>query len=99
MISAPYTPKRLLERAASIDKQVEKWSGNAGYADTFRMEAWALRMAAAAATAGDVDKTRHHTISTAAALLNWHRHLSGTSREMRPGIDPVERGIETECAQ
>jgi hypothetical protein len=25
---------------------------------------------------GDIEKAKHHTISTAAALLNWHRHLS-----------------------
>jgi hypothetical protein len=42
-----WTPEQLLARAAFIDKQVETWKGNAGYADTLRMEAWALRQAAA----------------------------------------------------
>ncbi|WP_454629709.1 hypothetical protein [Bradyrhizobium cenepequi] len=147
-MKAEFTPEQLLQRAASIDKQIEKWAGNPGYAETLRMEAWSLRTAAAlfspeiqdwlegarleaghqvirfaaehdtgktawdwfwligylaqkaatAAAVGDVDKAKHHTISTAAALLNWHRHLSGSSREMRPGVDSVERGIETENA-
>jgi len=35
---------------------------------------------------GDTDKAKHHTISTAAVLLNWHRRLSGTQTAMRPGI-------------
>jgi hypothetical protein len=34
------------------------------------------------------DKALHHTISTAAALANWHAALSGTSNTMRPGIAP-----------
>lgn len=51
--------------------------------------------ALAAAKAGDRDKALHHTISSAAALANWHAALSGASTTMRPGVDPVARGIET----
>ena len=47
-----------------------------------------------AAMVGDTDKALHHTISSAAALANWHAALSGSSTAMRPGIDPVARGIE-----
>ena len=39
---------------------------------------WLLGKALAAANAGDVEKAKHHTISSAAVLLNWHRQLSGT---------------------
>lgn len=46
-----------------------------------------------AAKAGDADKALHHCISTAAALANWHAQIMGASNVMRPGIDPVERGI------
>lgn len=39
-------------------------------------------------------KALHHTISTAAALLNWHAQLRGQpldpERPMRPGIDVPE---------
>lgn len=41
-----------------------------------------------AAKAGDRDKALHHTISSAAALANWHAHITGVSTEMRPGIEP-----------
>lgn len=144
-MNAPFTPERMLARADTIERIAERWTGNPGYAETLRMEVWALRTAAAlfspeiqdwfegtsleaghqviryaaehdagktaydwfwligylaqkaatAAAAGDLEKAKHHTISTAAALLNWHRHLSGSSRQMRPGIDPVELQVET----
>jgi hypothetical protein len=35
---------------------------------------------------GDKEKALHHTISTAAALANWHRNILG-HQDMRPGID------------
>ena len=40
----------------------------------------------------DLEKALHHTISTAAALLNWHAQLRGQSdliASMRHGIDPA----------
>lgn len=39
-----------------------------------------------AAMMGDVDKLKHHCVSTAAALFNWHSYVSGTNTSMRPGI-------------
>lgn len=44
-----------------------------------------------AAKSGDTGKAKHHTISSAAALANWHSALSGAANRMRPGIDPIER--------
>lgn len=147
-MNTPYTQEQLLARAETAERQADRWKGNPGYAETLRMDAWALRTAAAlfspeiqdwfegtrleaghqviryaaehdagktafdwfwligylaqkaaaAAAAGNFEKAKHHTISTAAALLNWHRHLTGASRLMRPGIDPVERGVSTTSA-
>ncbi|MGX1077292.1 hypothetical protein AB7M45_007902 [Bradyrhizobium elkanii] len=61
--------------------------------DWFWLIGYLAQKAATAAAAGDFEKAKHHTISTGAALLNWHRHLSGSSLLMRPGIDPTERGV------
>lgn len=36
---------------------------------------------------GDTDKALHHTISSAAALANWHAAVNGVHTGMRPGID------------
>jgi hypothetical protein len=49
--------------------------------------------ALAEAKAGDVEKARHHRISTAVALANWHAALSGMDNRMRPGID-TPKGLE-----
>ena len=35
---------------------------------------------------GNRDKALHHTISTAAALRNWHAHIRSGETAMRPGI-------------
>ncbi len=49
--------------------------------------------ALAAHAAGNTEKALHHTISSAAALANWHAAISGSHTAMRPGIDPEARGI------
>jgi hypothetical protein len=77
--------------------QIERWGAehDAGKSpfDWFWLIGYLAQKAAASAVEGDVSKAKHHTISTAAALLNWHRALSKESTAMRPGIDPGERGI------
>lgn len=55
--------------------------------DWFWLIGYLGQKAAAAAIAGDVDKAKHHTISTAAALANWHLALAGVDNAMRPGIE------------
>ncbi len=54
--------------------------GEAGYAraaaaDWFWLIGYLAGKALMHALAGDRDKAKHHTISTAAALLNWHRAM------------------------
>lgn len=57
--------------------------------DWFWLVGYLAQKAAASAVAGDVEKAKHHTISTAAALANWHLALAGVDTTMRPGIaDP-----------
>lgn len=63
--------------------------------DWFWLIGYLAQKAAAAAILGDFEKAKHHTISTAAALLNWHRQMSGETDGMRPGIDPAERHLES----
>jgi hypothetical protein len=54
--------------------------------DWFWLIGYLAQKAATSALAGDVEKAKHHTISTAAALANWHLQLSGGDHSMRPGI-------------
>lgn len=58
--------------------------------DWFWLIGYLAQKAAAAAVAGDVEKACHHTISTAAALANWHAALIGADTSMRPGISPPD---------
>lgn len=78
--------------------QVERWGSAHDQgktpADWFWLLGWLAGKAVHAATHGDREKALHHTISSAACLLNWHARLSGEDTGMRPGIaDPeVTRG-------
>lgn len=69
--------------------QRERWSvdHDAGKTpfDWFWLIGYLAQKAADAAVQGNTDKALHHTISTAAALANWHAALSGVSTSMRPG--------------
>ncbi|CAN5534111.1 hypothetical protein BH09PSE4_BH09PSE4_22870 [soil metagenome] len=58
-------------------KQPEDWLFLIGYL---------AGKACSAQRLGDTEKALHHTISSAAALANWHLALSGTDTRMRPGI-------------
>jgi hypothetical protein len=56
--------------------------------DWFWLIGYLAQKAADASVRGDADKAKHHTISTAAALANWHAALNGDHARMRPGIAP-----------
>jgi hypothetical protein len=79
--------------------QRERWgsqhdSGKSPW-DWFWLVGYLAQKAAASAVAGDTEKAKHHTISTAAALANWHAQLSGKSNEMRPGAPlPIEAEVQ-----
>jgi len=83
-----------LEAAHQIERHGAEHDAGKTAWDWFWLIGYLSQKAAASQTAGDLFKAKHHTISTAAALLNWHRHLTGENTAMRPGIDPVARGIE-----
>lgn len=82
--------------------QRERWGSehDAGKApqDWFWLLGYLGGKALAAHASGNTDKALHHTISSAAALANWHAAISGTHTAMRPGIDPVARGITAPAA-
>lgn len=75
--------------------QRERWGSDhdAGKTpfDWFWLVGYLAQKAASAAVAGDAEKAKHHTISTAAALANWHAALNGET-VMRPGIGPRNGG-------
>lgn len=80
--------------------QRERWGSahDAGKqpSDWFWLVGYLAGKALHAQTSGNTEKALHHTISTAAALANWHAAIGGESTAMRPGIDPAAHGITGE---
>lgn len=73
--------------------QRERWGtdhdGGKTPADWFWLLGYLSGKALAAHLAGNHEKALHHTISSAAALANWHAAILGKTN-MRPGIEPPE---------
>ena len=95
IINAPETADFMAGVPIEAAHQRERWgsSHDAGKTpfDWFWLVGYLAQKAASAAVAGDVEKAKHHTISTAAALANWHAALMGQT-DMRPGIGPMNGG-------
>lgn len=87
-------------RAVHIEAvhQVEKWGEASDRAkrpaDWFWLVGYLAGKALHAAVSGNVDKARHHCISTAAALYNWHCAISGTDVRMCPGRSDVAQIVD-----
>jgi hypothetical protein len=94
LISTPTTDHWFDGVRLEAAHQQERWGsshdGGKTPLDWFWLIGYLAQKAATSAMAVDADKAKHHTISTAAALLNWHRHISGEMNAMRPGIEPPE---------
>jgi hypothetical protein len=90
----PHT--RSFLRAVELEAlhQRERWGTehDAGKtpADWFWLLGYLAGKALSAAVGGNTEKALHHTVSSAAALMNWHAALSGVNTAMRPGTDRVE---------
>ncbi len=54
--------------------------------DWFWLVGYLAGKALASMKAGNLEKAKHHCISTAAALRNWHAHIRSGKSAMRPGI-------------
>lgn len=59
-------------------KEPEDWFWLVGYLAGKALAAW---------RAGDLDKAKHHCVSAAAALRNWHAHVRSGTSTMRPGVE------------
>jgi hypothetical protein len=92
LINTPITDDWLEGVRLEAVHQQERWGAkhDAGKAplDWFWLIGYLAQKAAMSAIAGDTEKAKHHTISTGAALLNWHRAITGEATLMRTGIEP-----------
>ena len=94
IINTPETADFMAGVPLEAAHQRERWgsSHDAGKTpfDWFWLIGYLAQKAASAAVADDMEKAKHHAISTAAALANWHAALSGADTSMRPGIAPPD---------
>lgn len=93
LINHPETDSFLRGVHIEAVHQVERW-GQAHDrakrpADWFWLVGYLAGKALHAAIAADREKARHHCISTAAALFNWHSAISGRDTRMCPGRSDV----------
>jgi hypothetical protein len=93
IINTPETADFMAAVPLEAAHQRERWgvhhdAGKTPF-DWFWLVGYLAQKAASSAVVGDTEKAMHHTISTAAALANWHAALSGADTSMRPGIDPA----------
>jgi hypothetical protein len=99
IINTPETADFMAGVPIEATHQRERWgvdhdAGKSPF-DWFWLIGYLAQKAADAAVRGDVEKAKHHTISTGAALANWHANLSGAGTSMRPGIEPPSSSSET----
>lgn len=94
LLNTPETENFVVAVVREAGHQVERWGSDhdAGKApaDWFWLVGYLAGKALTAAVLGGLEKAKHHCISSAAALANWHATLSGIATSMRPGIIPPE---------
>ena len=90
LINTPETADFMAGVPLEAGHQRERWGSEKDEGKTpfdwFWLIGYLAQKAADAAVRGDLEKARHHTISTAAALANWHASLAGITNFMRPGL-------------
>lgn len=78
--------------------QIQRWSAphDAGKnpEDWFWLIGYLAGKALSAIKAGNDEKAKHHCISTAAALRNWHAAIRKHESEMRPVLSSEKAAIE-----
>lgn len=92
IINTPTTDDWFLGVRLEAAHQIERWSAAHDMGKSELDWFWLIGyLSQKVVTAGpDKEKAMHHTISTAAVLLNWHRHITGEHTDMRPGIATPE---------
>jgi hypothetical protein len=70
--------------AHDAGKQPEDWFWLCGYLAGKALSAY---------KSGDCEKAKHHCVSTAAAMRNWHKAIAIGESAMRPGISAEKASI------
>lgn len=91
LIDTPHTDDFMAALPLEAAHQLKRWGNDHDEGknpeDWFWLLGWLAGKAVHAAKTGDLEKAKHHTISSAAVMLNWYRRLSGDDKSFQPGID------------
>jgi hypothetical protein len=85
------------DRAVPLEAahQVARWTAahdsGKNPEDWFWLLGYLAGKALASVRSGDLEKAKHHCISSAAALRNWHAHIRSGSSAMRLGTKQEEQ--------
>lgn len=94
LINSPHTAHFLDATRTEMAHQVERWGTVHDRAkepqDWFWLVGYLAGKALRAHIDGDREKALHHTISSAAALANWHAAISLTDNRMSPGSSDLQ---------
>jgi len=97
LLNNPYNHDFLIGAVIEAGHQIERWGAahdrGKEAADWYWLVGYLAGKALAAQLKGDTDKALHHTISTAAALANWHNSITGNDTRMRPGLSDLQQRI------
>ncbi|MCW1959775.1 MAG: hypothetical protein KIH64_014770 [Mycobacterium sp.] len=98
IINSPHNDEFLEGARREIVHQVQRWGTVHDRAkrpaDWFWLVGYLAGKCLAAHIAGNTEKALHHTISTAAALGNWHTAIKLGASKMAPGSSDVQRILE-----
>lgn len=83
-----------LEAAHQVDRWGSEHDAGKQPEDWFWLLGWLAGKAVHAVRAGDTQKAKHHTITAAAMLRNWHAQLRTGASVMRPGILSPQEGAQ-----
>lgn len=93
LINTPELERFLTATHIEAVHQIERWGTATDrakrHADWFWLVGYLAGKALHAAIGGDLDKAKHHCISTAAALYNWHCAIKGFDVRMCPGRSDI----------
>lgn len=98
LIAKPHNDDFVTGLVIEAAHQVERWGEAHDRGKEPEDWLWLLGFLAGKATRahreGDIEKAKHHTISSAAVLLQWHSLLSGHGTGFTPGHSDLQRHLE-----
>lgn len=86
LINTPGTDEFFDAVRTEAAHQITRWGNDHDEGKTCADWFWLIGSLAGKALHDVRGKRAHHLIAAAAALLNWHRSVTGQSNDMRPGI-------------